>query len=268
VHGRIAAYRARRGRRGIDSGWRGVRILLYHRVARAPGDPLAVDPERFRRQLEGVRRAGLTFIPLRQVYDVLADGDDGRYAVVTLDDGYLDVLEHGEPILTELEVPATVFLPTGIISRSTRCSWYRTPPPFLGWDDVPRLTASGFVEVQPHGVAHFALPNLDDAGARREILDSVADLESRTGAAAHTYSYAAGLYGRREREIVEGSTLRGALTCDAGVNAPGTPLSALRRTVVSGWESDGEFRAILGGALDDPSMVRRARAARASRAGG
>lgn len=265
LRGRIAAGRTWAGRRiGDLVPTSGVRILLYHRVTDEP-DPLAIRPDRFRRQLESIRRLGLKLIPLAETYDHLSEDDEGRYVAITLDDGYLDSLTNAEPILRELEVPATVFLPTGIISGRERSTWYQTTPPrFLGWDDVPELMSSGVVEVQPHGVAHFALPKLDDEEARHEILGSITELCERAGVAAHTYSYAAGRYGPREQAIVAASSARGAVTCDAGVNRANTAWTALRRTPIYGWESDAEFASILGGAVDGPSAVRRVRRSAAS----
>lgn len=264
VRGRIAAGRTWASRRlGGRAPRSGVRILLYHRVTDEP-DPLAIRPERFRRQLETIRRLGLKLIPLAETYDHLAAGDDGRYVAITLDDGYLDSLTTAEPILREFEAPATVFLPTGIISGRDRSTWYHRPPRFLGWDDVPELMSSGVVEVQPHGVAHFALPKLDDEEARDEILGSISELCERAGVAAHTYSYAAGRYGPREQAIVAASSVRGAVTCDAGINCANTTWTALRRTAIYGWESDGEFASILGGAIDGPSAVRRIRVSAAA----
>jgi peptidoglycan/xylan/chitin deacetylase (PgdA/CDA1 family) len=264
VRARINAHRLRRVGRSVDTGWRGVRILLYHRVADTAGDPLAITPRRFRRQLEYVKSLGIPVIPLREVHDVLERGDGARAIAITLDDGYRDALTAAEPILRDLELPATVFLPTGIVSGRERCTWYEAPPPFLSWEDIAPLTASGFVEVQPHGVGHFALPNLDGEESRAEVLGSIEELRDRAGVESHTFSFPAGLYGPRELEIVAESSLRGAVTCDAGVNDAATPRETLRRTAVLGVETLREFSAVLGGALDDSSrfagrarMVRR-----------
>ncbi len=258
VHGRIAAQRLKRPGR-TPGDWSGVRILMYHRVASAPGDPLAINPDRFRRQLDALRADDLPIVPVRDVYDMLETGSVERGVAITLDDGYLDSLTAAEPILREFEAPATVFVPTGIISRDVPCTWYRDPPPFLNWTDVKTLIAGGFVDVQPHGVAHLALPALPDDAARKEIEGSVRELSERAQVVAHTYSYAAGRYGSREVSVVEQSTLRGAVTCDPGVNCPGVRHATLRRTGIFGHESVGEFRAVIAGALDEVSLARRLR---------
>ena len=258
VRGRIALRRTHR--------WSGVRILTYHRVADASADPLAISPDRLRRQLHVLRDRGLKIIAMRDVYAELRTPSAEQAVALTFDDGYLDTLTAAEPILREAAAPATVFIPTGIIDRRTPCTWYAQPPPFLSWADLRDLAAGGTFDVQPHGVDHHALTALDDDGAREEIEGSIRELHEQVGVEAHTYAYAAGLYGAREQAIVAAGPLAGAVTSDPGYNDAAANVTALRRTAIFGYESDREFGAVLDGALDGVSLARRLRAL--SRRGG
>ena len=237
--------------------WRGVRILGYHRVA--PGrDRLSVSPARFRAQMEALLSVkGLEPVPLRSAYDLLDEDVEGRYVCVTLDDGYLDNLFHALPVLEDLGIPATVFVLTGILDGTARCTWYADPPPFLTWDDVGKLTRTGLVEVQPHGVTHSRLTALSDAEARSEIEQSARRLTELTEVDAHTFCYPAGDFGRREQQLIGELGLRGAVTVLHGVNGPAGERTALRRTMIADLDSVADFRAKLDGALDDESFVRR-----------
>jgi glycosyltransferase involved in cell wall biosynthesis/peptidoglycan/xylan/chitin deacetylase (PgdA/CDA1 family) len=242
-------------RRRPQHGWSGVRILGYHRVTDSP-DRLSVTPERFRAQMEAVRAAGHAPVPLAEVYDLLARGAGGRYVAVTLDDGYLDNLDHALPVLEDLEIPATVFLPTAVIDGDAEATWYGSrQPPFLSWPDVEDLTASGMVEVQPHGVAHLALPVLSDVEVRDEIMGAVTALAARTGVPSHTFCYAAGFFGPREQAVVLEAGMRGAVTTIPGVNRHDADPTALRRTMIGCYDSLTDFRAKLEGALDEPSPL-------------
>ena len=87
-------------------------ILLYHRVAALEHDfhGLAVRPDVFREQLAQLRERW-TPMPLADLAEAVRAGDPPERAVaLTFDDGYLDNLEHGLPLLAELDVPATFFL--------------------------------------------------------------------------------------------------------------------------------------------------------------
>jgi peptidoglycan/xylan/chitin deacetylase (PgdA/CDA1 family) len=134
-------------------------IIMYHRVATPPFDPwgLSVSPQYFLEQMLILKHLR---IPLRmdEFVSRLAQGTLPRLAVaVTFDDGYRDNLEVAKPILTKVDVPATVFLSTGSIG---------TGKPFW-WDELARLVlghrgeakGSLFIAGQPIDVS---LPGLRD----------------------------------------------------------------------------------------------------------
>lgn len=77
-----------------------------------------IDPARFRRQMRFLA-AARRVISLSELVDVLKAGrtPPRGTVVITFDDGYLDNLEVAAPILAERGLPATIFLPTGYISR-------------------------------------------------------------------------------------------------------------------------------------------------------
>jgi peptidoglycan/xylan/chitin deacetylase (PgdA/CDA1 family) len=110
-------------------------ILMYHRIAKVALDPwaLAVSPCRFGEQLEVLRRIRH---PLR-LEDFVARFHAGRLpanaVAVTFDDGYVDNLLAGKPLLCAAGVPATVFLPTGYLGRSGE----------FWWDEFARLILAG-----------------------------------------------------------------------------------------------------------------------------
>lgn len=108
--------------RTFASGAR-VHVLGYHRVVeRIDGDgpvnpSLCITQESFRRQMEQLRER---FVVLPLSYVVRALSGELELAhdaiAVTFDDGYRDVLLRAAPILRELEIPASVFVPTGFVS--------------------------------------------------------------------------------------------------------------------------------------------------------
>lgn len=106
-------------------------ILAYHRVTELPNDPylLTVTPKHFAEQLEVIRRH---YFPMRleSLVDALREGRVPRRAVVvTFDDGYADNLINARPVLEQYDVPATVFVATGIVGQ----------PYEFWWDELDRL---------------------------------------------------------------------------------------------------------------------------------
>jgi peptidoglycan/xylan/chitin deacetylase (PgdA/CDA1 family) len=108
--------------RAVRTVTRGARIhvLGYHRVVdridrSGPVNPsLCITGDSFRRQMEQLRRR-FVILPLSSVVRAIS-GELKLVrdaAAVTFDDGYRDVLTRAAPILRALDIPATVFVPTG-----------------------------------------------------------------------------------------------------------------------------------------------------------
>jgi peptidoglycan/xylan/chitin deacetylase (PgdA/CDA1 family) len=241
-----------RRRRGAGGGWTGVRVLGYHRVS-PDRDLLAVSPELFRRQLELALEWQLVPLSLSEVIDRLDGPIDGRYFAVTFDDGYRDVLENAVPILRELEIPATVFVSTGVVDGVARFSWYRSSPPVMTWEELRELGVAGHLDVQAHSRTHRLLTRLADEEVRNEIVGCKLELESRLPTPVTSFCYPAGLYGRREVELVVEAGFRAGVSCDPGVVRAGVPRGALPRTMISSLDRMSEFEAKLAGVLDERS---------------
>jgi len=106
-------------------------ILMYHRVAQLTHDPwqIAVSPDRFAAQIEALVQLR-NVVPLRWLAAQMAQGCvPKKVAVVTFDDGYVDLLAQAKPVLERYGCPATAFLVTGVIGN-THSFW---------WDELSRV---------------------------------------------------------------------------------------------------------------------------------
>jgi peptidoglycan/xylan/chitin deacetylase (PgdA/CDA1 family) len=121
---------------GLGTAWRAVRtassgarvhVLGYHRVVDrvdydgAINPSLCISADAFRRQMEQLRER-FVVLPLSYVVRAIAGEIDLPHdaAAVTFDDGYRDVLLRADPILRSLDIPATVFVPTGFAGAAGR----------------------------------------------------------------------------------------------------------------------------------------------------
>jgi peptidoglycan/xylan/chitin deacetylase (PgdA/CDA1 family) len=100
-------------------------ILMYHRIGDPGCDPwrLAVRPKRFAEHLDVLRRNAQPF-GLRRLAKELGEGTlkPGTIAV-TFDDGYANNLYEAKPLLERHEVPATVFVTSGMVGRNREFWW-------------------------------------------------------------------------------------------------------------------------------------------------
>jgi peptidoglycan/xylan/chitin deacetylase (PgdA/CDA1 family) len=106
-------------------------ILMYHRVADRVFDPwgLSVAPSRFEEQMRTLKARRLP-LSIGDLVSRLEGGTLPPQAVaVTFDDGYVDNLLAAKPVLEELGIPATVFLPTGHVGKQKE----------FWWDELARL---------------------------------------------------------------------------------------------------------------------------------
>jgi peptidoglycan/xylan/chitin deacetylase (PgdA/CDA1 family) len=104
-----------------------VNILAYHRVvadiAKAEKEAfygIVVSSETFRRHCEMLKKT-YDVVSLETAMDFLTTERkvERPLAVITFDDGYLDFYEEAFPVLKELGLPATNFLPTDCIGQET-----------------------------------------------------------------------------------------------------------------------------------------------------
>ncbi|HET9739044.1 MAG TPA: polysaccharide deacetylase family protein [Solirubrobacteraceae bacterium] len=234
----------------------GLRILLYHRVA-SDGDPLAIAPARFREQMDFLASAGYRVVDVVEALTTLDRGAvPPRTVGLSFDDGFADVAEHALPVLAAHDFKATVFVATGVTDGRRAFAWYARQPPVLGWDAVEALDREGTLRFEAHTVSHPNLLAVDDAGAWAEIHDSRAELETHLGRTVSAFAYPAGLYGERERRLVAEAGYRAAVSCEPGVNLPGTDRFAIRRRQIDARDRLVDFRAKVGGGHDTPLPLR------------
>ena len=109
----------------------GTLILLYHRVANLPLDPLllSVTPAHFEEHLQVLSRLTNPLSLRTLVRSLKADEVTRHGSVITFDDGAADNLHNAKPLLERYNIPATVFVATEY-SKGEREFW---------WDELERL---------------------------------------------------------------------------------------------------------------------------------
>ena len=185
-------------------GWQ-FGILMYHRIIdRVPGQPTPtwnVTPARLRQQLSGLLQRGYQAWPLRKVleYRQRRMTLPPKVFVVTFDDGYENNFTQALPILSDLKVPATIFLATAYLGTNK-------PFPFDDWKasgsaDVPadawrplsieqcrQLQASQLVELAAHTHTHQDFRGRLDA-LRDDVRNCAAFLQENFGLTDATFAF-------------------------------------------------------------------------------
>jgi peptidoglycan/xylan/chitin deacetylase (PgdA/CDA1 family) len=144
---------------------------------------------------------------------------------VTFDDGFRSVYDHARPILDQLGIPATVFVPTALMGQSSPMSWpgidgwqgtpYEDQLRGMGWDELQQLRDAGW-EIGSHGQTHPNLPQLGQQALGAELTGSRETLELELGEPCRTLAYPYGAHDARVRESVREAGYEAAATLRPG----------------------------------------------------
>jgi peptidoglycan/xylan/chitin deacetylase (PgdA/CDA1 family) len=236
-----------------------VLVLCYHAVSHRWDAALSVTPAALRGQLSFlVSRGwvGATFT------EAVTSPPASRTLAVTFDDGFDSVRTLGAPILDELGLPGTVFVPTDWPGRVMRWpgieQWADTAFAHelqaMSWDQLRSLSARGW-EIGAHTCSHPRLSQLDPGAVERELGEGRATCEREIGAVCRSVAYPFGDATERIRAAAAAARYDAAAGLFQRAIAPPDRFGWPRLGV---WHDDGErrFRLKVGAAV---SIMRAAR---------
>lgn len=149
---------------------------------------------------------------------------------VTFDDADGSVLERALPVLAELGLHGTAFVPIDVVGRAGA----------LGWADLEELAASGW-EIGSHTCTHPVLTGLADRELHHELRASREQLEERLGRPCTSLAYPFGIADRRVVAAAVATGYTAACTVDGGRR--GTSPLAWPRVGIDGGDGLVSFRA-------------------------
>jgi peptidoglycan/xylan/chitin deacetylase (PgdA/CDA1 family) len=161
-------------------------VLGYHFVSSLRPSKLAVTASQLRRQLASLVARGYEAVTFHEMSTRSAAR---RIVAPTFDDGEFCVLDRGLPVLEELGLVATMFVPVARVGT----------PNHVSWDDISLLSSRGW-EIGSHTVTHARLTELDDKALDDELRCSREAIEERLGLPCRSIAYPYGAVDRRVRD--------------------------------------------------------------------
>lgn len=214
-------------------------ILMYHHIAPVPPSlralrGLYVTPTAFARQMRLLRLLGFRGLSMSQAAPYLRGEASGRVAVITLDDGYVDNLEHALPVLHRFGFGATCYMVSACSGRYNHWDAERTGvrEPLMSAEQLRRWHGAG-MEVGAHTRSHVHLTQCSDSALRDEVAGSRAELEDILGAAVPQFCYPYGDHDDRVVEAVRDAGYEAATTTRRGRARGGSDRLRLPRIPVS-----------------------------------
>jgi peptidoglycan/xylan/chitin deacetylase (PgdA/CDA1 family) len=155
-----------------------------------------VSPAQLDRQLKTLIAHGY---PFGTLHDLASDED---VVVVSFDDAYRNTFELALPVLAQLGLTATVFVPVSWVGgmnsfdRLSRLGIGRSER-IMSWSDLRELAAAGW-SIQSHGCSHLSMTSLLPDQIADELERSKREIEDRVGTAVCGFAYAFGALPRDE----------------------------------------------------------------------
>lgn len=213
-------------------------VLAFHAIDVDPSPPMApysTTPSMLARHVEVLRDEGYDLVTLSRLAHELRNGLSRRVAAITFDDALCSFLDQAQPLLEELHVPVTMYVPTGWIGN--RAGWMGAPERVMTWAHLRELDRAG-VEVGAHGHVHRELDVGPDATA--EILTSKRVLEEGLQREVRSFAYPFGCHDRAVRDAVERAGFESAAAVKHAWSHRGTDPYAIARLLIgprhdAGW---------------------------------
>lgn len=113
-------------------------VLLYHRVIDLELDPqeLAVSITNFNNQIKYLSEK-YEVVPLKNLLSNRLSWSVKRKVAITFDDGYFDNYNNALPILKKYNLPATIFVSSGLVGSNYEFWWDSLEQIFLANPDLP-----------------------------------------------------------------------------------------------------------------------------------
>lgn len=166
----------------------GCTVLCYHLVEAGTGSPVDLPESMFRRHLEELAEGAEVVALERAAEEVRSDGRRPRVAL-TFDDAYRNFHEAAFPVLAELGLPATLFVPVGFVEGECPPPLAAAPLPAASWGELAELAASGLVTFGSHTWSHPDLTALPATEVDDELHRSRELLEDRLGRPVRSFCY-------------------------------------------------------------------------------
>ncbi len=172
-----------------------VPILLYHQIAALPQKNIPfrglwVHPDKFHSQMAWLKRLGYQGLSLKDAMPFIRGEKSGKVAVITFDDGFLNVFENAMPVLDEFGFTATNYFVANQLGGSNVWDQAAGIPvsPCMSVEQMREWAAHGH-EVGAHTLDHVNLEKTPDDEARRQIAQSKTVLEELLGAPVMHFAY-------------------------------------------------------------------------------
>ncbi len=234
-------------------------ILMYHMISEpktAAEIKYACRPKQFEQHLQMLLNEGFKPVSIGAIEDYYINHTPlpDKAFLITLDDGFEDNYCNAFPILRRYQIPAIIYLATGLVGKTNQ--WMSAPTfskrKMLSWAQIKEMLSQG-IDFGSHTLNHPALTELDDESVCKELVQSKKIIEEQLGVACSHFAYPFGLLNERTRELVQQASFKTACTTRSGFNNAARDPLMLHRIEVYGDDSAWKLKQKIGFGMNDAS---------------
>jgi len=179
------------------------KVFLYHSVTNQDvNDPPDIGVKLLERQLIYLLKHGYEAVFLSTVADKYNAEKKvpAHWVTLTFDGGNEDFYSNVYPLLKKYMIKATFFVVTSLIGG-----------PFVTWEQLKEMRASGLVEIGSHSQDHLAATCASLEEIKKDTIGSKAVLEERLGGKVLVYSYPFGAVNAQAESVAKEAGYIGAV---------------------------------------------------------
>jgi len=210
----------------------GVPILTYHKLGPRPAGTrlkgMYLSKRLLQRQMSELKEAGFVSVSLSEA--IRDCSKSANPIVITFDDGFRNVLEHGLDVMAQNGVRAIQFLLPDLLGKPNDWEQAEGEAAEVLMDEaaIRDWLAAGH-EIGSHTCTHPWLTRISVERAREEVDASRRKLEDRFQVPIRHFCYPYGDWNEAVRDLVIEAGYETACTTDSGINLPDTNPHALKR---------------------------------------
>lgn len=212
-------------------------VLMYHSIKYEKDNELRIPKEKFKEQMEYLKKEGFNPLSLNELYSHMLLGTEipQKPIVITFDDGYADNYTNAYPILKDLGFKASVFVISSVVDKHED---------YMTSEQLKEMDRNG-ISIEGHTVTHPMLNTLSYNNQLKELKDSKEALEKILGRQIDYIAYPYGKYNDDTLKLVEQLGYKMAFSTKSGLAHKSNGIYKLHRIYISEKYNINQFKQII-----------------------
>ncbi len=235
-------------------------ILMYHMISEpktAAEVKYACSQKRFEHHLQMLLCAGFKPVSIKAIEEYFSTQTPlpDQAFLITLDDGFEDNYSNAFPILQRYQIPAVIYLATGLVGKSNQwmCASTFSERKMLSWTQIKDM-ANHDIDFGSHTISHPKLTELDDKSVSKELVESKKIIEDQLSMECKHFAYPYGLLTEKTRDLVQYAGFKTACSTRSGFNNVERDPLVLHRIEVYGDDSNWKLKQKIRFGMNDASI--------------